>query len=666
MQGVRDQLSGGDSAALMKEELRLLPRDELQKMLQELKLDQVRVPTGHLLAAKVGIGMNWNQCRKLRRWLKQYGVSVESEKKSRAVAAELLSNIGINAEKLPFSVKAKDDGTVELLPCAYVSSLKDTILDNLERSRNASSLTWHDTTIPKEEIWVKLGGDHGGGSFKMAFQVLNKPNPNSKDNTNVFCVFNAKDSRENLNLATSRFSSDIRDLQHSKWKCQDGEEYSLRLFAAGDYAYLCLWYGLSGACGLTPCLWCHITQEEIRDKDNCRLRIPPRTLNSLAEDHLKFVRDGKGAHKLAKLYHNAIAPVMFDVPIDQVVIPGLHISLGIYLKLFKLMEDELHDIDLKLQTYLTAVLEEGEVTKEELLADEHLGRFKAYVSAIDEARALDDKADALEEELEEEESQLAWLAYSSGAGDEMAEAVFQEACSTVQDLYEEKEKLREKAAEVRKKASVKVGQGPLTSQLDPVLQKFRVQRQAYHSQSFIGNHVNTMLQDKAIDELTSVTSSVVSSLMDKYPDDLPITLVPNAKATAQKYKWLFERFASCHKKYSHGGQMDDRAIDELDTAITKFMDMYRESIPHGSVPVKMHMLEYHVVPCIRKWRFGLGFLGEQGLEQVHALFNNIGRTTCGIADPVARLRSTLTNHLIGVSPDHTGGVPDPVPRKKTT
>ncbi|XP_019643762.1 PREDICTED: uncharacterized protein LOC109484849 [Branchiostoma belcheri] len=112
--------------------------------------------------------------------------------------------------------------------------------------------------------------------------------------------------------------------------------------------------------------------------------------------------------------------------------------------------------------------------------------------------------------------------------------------------------------------------------------------------------------------------------------------------------------------------MDDRAIDELDTAITKFMDMYRESIPHGSVPVKMHMLEYHVVPCIRKWRFGLGFLGEQGLEQVHALFNNIGRTTCGIADPVARLRSTLTNHLIGVSPDHTGGVPDPVPRKKTT
>ncbi|KAI8479747.1 hypothetical protein Bbelb_425500 [Branchiostoma belcheri] len=77
-------------------------------------------------------------------------------------------------------------------------------------------------------------------------------------------------------------------------------------------------------------------------------------------------------------------------------------------------------------------------------------------------------------------------------------------------------------------------------------------------------------------------------------------------------------------------------------------EMYKDSVPHGSVPVKMHILEYHVVPCIQKWRFGQDFLGEQSLEQVHALFNNNGWTTCGIADTVARLRSTLTKNLIGV------------------
>lgn len=33
------------------------------------------------------------------------------------------------------------------------------------------TLTWHDGGIPKDEVWVKLGGDKGGGTFKMSFQV---------------------------------------------------------------------------------------------------------------------------------------------------------------------------------------------------------------------------------------------------------------------------------------------------------------------------------------------------------------------------------------------------------------------------------------------------------------------------------------------------------------
>ena len=38
----------------------------------------------------------------------------------------------------------------------------------------------------KNEIRIKIGGDHGGGSFKMSFQVDNVENPNRKDNTVVF------------------------------------------------------------------------------------------------------------------------------------------------------------------------------------------------------------------------------------------------------------------------------------------------------------------------------------------------------------------------------------------------------------------------------------------------------------------------------------------------
>ena len=38
----------------------------------------------------------------------------------------------------------------------------------------------------ENEIHIKIGGDHGGGSFKMSFQVANVGNPNRKDNTVVF------------------------------------------------------------------------------------------------------------------------------------------------------------------------------------------------------------------------------------------------------------------------------------------------------------------------------------------------------------------------------------------------------------------------------------------------------------------------------------------------
>ena len=63
---------------------------------------------------------------------------------------------------------------------------------------SAGRLTWHDGIIPDTEIWVKLGGDKGGKTFKMNFQIVNVPAPNSVRNTSVFNCFEAGDSITNL------------------------------------------------------------------------------------------------------------------------------------------------------------------------------------------------------------------------------------------------------------------------------------------------------------------------------------------------------------------------------------------------------------------------------------------------------------------------------------
>ena len=67
----------------------------------------------------------------------------------------------------------------------------------------------------KNEIHIKIGGHHSGGSFKMSFQVANVENPN---NTVVFSIFEAKDYRVNIKLALERFKFQMKELQESTWQ----------------------------------------------------------------------------------------------------------------------------------------------------------------------------------------------------------------------------------------------------------------------------------------------------------------------------------------------------------------------------------------------------------------------------------------------------------------
>ena len=68
------------------------------------------------------------------------------------------------------------------------------------------------------EIHIKIGGDHGGNSFKMSYQVCNVEKPNSVHNTIVFSIFEAKDYRSNLMVALMRFKQQIDQLQSIQWQ----------------------------------------------------------------------------------------------------------------------------------------------------------------------------------------------------------------------------------------------------------------------------------------------------------------------------------------------------------------------------------------------------------------------------------------------------------------
>ena len=61
----------------------------------------------------------------------------------------------------------------------------------------------------------------------------------------------------------------------------------------------------------------------------------------------------------------------------------------------------------------------------------------------------------------------------------------------------------------------------------------------------------------------------------------------------------------------------------VECAIKAFLNFYRDHFPGSSVTPKMHFLEDHIIPWIRRWKVGLVFRGEQGAESIHAQFNRL-------------------------------------------
>ncbi|XP_078665687.1 uncharacterized protein LOC144908049 [Branchiostoma floridae x Branchiostoma belcheri] len=513
-------------------------------MLRDMDLAAVRIPDGHLLTAQTEIGINWSQTRKLRRWLKVYGVALETEKTSRGIARSLLSNVQVKCELLPLTVRDRDgNNKVEALPCASIP-LDTAVLDHLERSGNKQKLTWHNGGIPADEVWVKVAGDHGGDLFKLGVQVLNKPSPNSRANTTIICCFPAKDSRVNLSTATAHYNTDIMSLNGATWKSSDGQEHSLRVFGASDYALLCQWFGISGPCDKASMA---------KPQPDREAEAPARTLASLAYDYRAFIEQGQGKLKNAKNYKNVIAPAMFQIPIEQVCPPSLHICLGIYQKLFHMLEAELHDLDVILASYLVRnILPDEDVDEAEVMHHHLLHGLSDFVQAVEEG-----EGQAEEDNVTEMLAEIA-------------------------SLQEKRKKLECKADGILKKGQVTTASGPLASLLDGVLQKHHVRRQAYHGQTFVGNHVKIMLQEQAIADLTTVAAEAASNIVTSF--DFPLALITKTRGIAEKYKKVFQQFAQCYKHFTHGEKMDTERIDLLDDSIRTFLASFREfsccNVPH--------------------------------------------------------------------------------------
>lgn len=72
--------------------------------------------------------------------------------------------------------------------------------------------------IPKDEVWIKVGGDKGGKTFKQMVQIANVAHPNAPRHTIVVCAFEAVDNQQNLDIGLKRFKEQVVELMTSTWR----------------------------------------------------------------------------------------------------------------------------------------------------------------------------------------------------------------------------------------------------------------------------------------------------------------------------------------------------------------------------------------------------------------------------------------------------------------
>ena len=186
-------------------------------------------------------------------------------------------------------------------------------------------------------------------------QLVNVPNPNSPDNTDLKAIYDKKD---------------LENLQEPGYRLDLGPDLGsvpIRIFLYGDYEYLTKNFGHLGCCSRYPCLWYYVKLENLHKangEEHCPMRKnengewverdgwPKRlTIDDMVRDLVDNLFDERNDNNMktnGSLYHHCIyqPPVLpITTSIEHIVPPVLHIMLGLVQRFFSFLERVCQRID---------------------------------------------------------------------------------------------------------------------------------------------------------------------------------------------------------------------------------------------------------------------------------------------------------------------------------
>ena len=87
-----------------------------------------------------------------------------------------------------------------------------------------------------------------------------------------------------------------------------------------------------------------------------------------------------------------------------------------------------------------------------------------------------------------------------------------------------------------------------------------------------------------------------------------------------------------------------------DKNIVEFLSYYRVTFPKATILPKMHILEGHVIPWMKRWTIGAGLMGEQGVESIHAHLMRLEQIHQGIPNANDRRKYIFKQQVLETAP----------------
>ncbi|XP_065680774.1 uncharacterized protein LOC136094729 [Hydra vulgaris] len=170
MEEVNHQVGNSKDSQVMQAAVMLKSFDDCQKrkILQNANIGIVQISAEELVAFKADVGIPWNKLKTMTRWLNSRNVQTASNSKQKVVAKTwarddlivLDENFTFQNENIKCSLEIKH------APWTYIDNLPKNI-ENILNILESFKLIKHNG-IKNDEIHIKIGRDHGGGSFKMS------------------------------------------------------------------------------------------------------------------------------------------------------------------------------------------------------------------------------------------------------------------------------------------------------------------------------------------------------------------------------------------------------------------------------------------------------------------------------------------------------------------